>query len=81
MKTCETCKGTGQVPEIPKGGDIVEGVAGRVKGLLGVVIGPNTHNSYKTWGTHLFLDIKSGESYSFEPWQVRVRHGRIHIDR
>ncbi len=85
MKTCETCKGTGQVVEVPKGGDIVEVMFGRNAGLLGLVVGQQTKGLYdigKGMGNQIMvLALKSGESYSLDPNAIKIRHGHIHIDR
>lgn len=78
MKTCEACWGTGQVREIITGGMIVEGITGRLTGITGIVVGKNTQLTYNMLNT--FLDLKTGESWSFKEREVRIRHGYFHYE-
>ena len=86
MKTCETCKGTGQVEEPIKTGDIVE----NKNGMLGVVIDSDLQKDVqKRYGIGYFGAFTVvclargmvGHTYTSAKDGWTVRHGHIHIDR
>ena len=75
MKTCETCKGTGQVEEPIKVGDIVT-----IKqwNCLGAVVG--TDGIY--WEVLPLTGKYRGQAPGgWSPRNLTVQHGHIHIDR
>ena len=86
MKTCETCKGTGQVPEEIKTGDIVE----NKNGMLGLVIDSELmKDAQKRYGCGYLgaftvvclANGAVGYTYTITKDGWTVRHGHIHIDR
>lgn len=81
MSRCKACRGTGEIEETPKGGDIVEGCAGRLRGVMGLVVGDTAMKTHQMGRQRLFLSLANGESWSFTDHEVRVVHGHIHINR
>ncbi len=81
MKTCETCKGTGQVPEALQIGDIVSIHCSDVNydGAPAVVIGEP--NAFGGMGVVPLTGERKGKRTWFKPSSLQVIHGHIHIDR
>ncbi len=78
MKTCETCKGTGQVAEPINVSDLVS-INVRMTGWTGVGvitrIGPIYVDVLMVSGPH------KGETGGWSASNLTVLHGHIHIDR
>lgn len=75
MKTCETCKGTGQVPNPIAIGDIVA-----IKGW-GDCLGVVTNIGSKFADVLALTGGYKGSKGGWYPENLTVQHGHIHIDR